>query len=119
MIWILRRDGDTHEYRRHLGCGKVLQTDLVPMLMNQTEEDELSDVLLRLLLNLTSPTLLLYNEVIPKDGPNRRNFLQLIEILQSYKMAFSLPPVWLALYKRLKKVLEVVSTVVSIGHQIK
>lgn len=79
------------------------------MLMHQTEEDELSDVLLRLLLNLTSPTLLLYNEVLPKDGPNRRNFLQLVEILQSYKAAFSLPPVWLALCKRLKHVLEIVS----------
>lgn len=109
LIWILRRDGETHEYRRHLGCGKVLQTDLVPMLMHQAEEDELSDVLLRLLLNLTSPTLLLYNEVLPKDGPNRRNFLHLVEILQSYKAAFSLPPVWLALCKRLKHVLEIVS----------
>lgn len=79
------------------------------MLMHQTEEDELSDVLLRLLLNLTSPTLLLYNEELPKDGPNRRNFLQLVEILQSYKAAFSPPPVWLALCKRLKNVLEVVS----------
>lgn len=110
MIWILRRDGDTHEYRRHLGCGKVLQTDLVPMLMHQTEENEMSDALLRLLLNLTSPTLLLYNEVLPKDGPNRRNFLYLVEILQSYKAAFSLPPVWIALCKRLKRVLEIVSS---------
>lgn len=81
------------------------------MLMHQTEENELSDVLLRLLVNLTSPTLLLYNETLPKDGPNRRNFLHLVEILQSYKAAFSLPQVWMALGKRLQKVLEIVSRI--------
>lgn len=106
---MLRRDCDTHEYRRHLGHGKVLQTDLIPMLMNQTEENEMSDVLLRLLVNLTTPALLLYNETLPKDGPNRRNFLHLLEILQSFKAAFSVPTLWAALRKRLEKVLEIVS----------
>lgn len=80
------------------------------MLMHQTEENEMSDVLLRLLLNLTNPTLLLYREELPKDGPNRRNFLHLVEILQSYKAAFSLQPVWVALQKRFQKVLGIVSS---------
>lgn len=80
------------------------------MLMNQTEENDMSDVLLRLLVNLTNPTLLLYREELPKDGPGRRNFLELTEILQSYKAAFSLQPVWAALGKRLQKVLEIVSS---------
>lgn len=105
---MLRRDGDTHEYRRHLGHGKVVQTDLIPMLVEQTEENEISDVLLRLLLNLTTPALLLYNETLPKDGPNRRNFLDLVEILQSFKAAFSIPTVWVSLRRRLQKVLEMV-----------
>ncbi|XP_031631724.1 protein timeless homolog [Contarinia nasturtii] len=107
LIWVLRRDGDTHEYRRHLGHGQVLQTDLIPMLTEQTEENEMSDVLLRLLVNLTTPALLLYNETLPKDGPNRRNFLHLLEILQSFKAAFSTPTVWTSLRKRLQKVLEI------------
>lgn len=106
---MLRRDGDTHEYRRHLGSGNVLQTDLLPMLMHQSEENEMSDVLLRLLVNLTNPTLLLYREELPKDGPNRRNFMHLIEILQGYKQAFALQQVWVALQKRLQKVLGIVS----------
>lgn len=109
LIWVLRRDGDTHEYRRHLGHGKVLQTDLIPMLMSEKEENELSDVLLRLLVNLTTPALLLYHETLPKDGPNRRNFLHLVEILQSFKAAFSVPALWVTLRKRLQKVLEIVS----------
>lgn len=109
LIWILRRDADTHEYRRHLGSGKVLQTDLLPLLISQTDETEMSDVLLRLLVNLTNPTLLLYREEIPKDGPNRRIFMHLVEILQSYKGAFALEPVWAALGKRFQKVLGIVS----------
>lgn len=109
LIWVLRRDGDTHEYRRHLGHGKVLESDLIPMLINQMEENEMSDVLLRLLVNLTTPALLLYNETLPKDGPNRRNFLDLTEILQSFKSAFSMPTLWVAITKRLKKCLEIVS----------
>lgn len=108
MTWILRRDGDTHEYRCHLGHGKVLQTDLLPMLIEQTEENEISDVLLRLLVNLTTPALLLYRETLPKDGPNRRNFMDLIEILHSFKAAFSNPAVWISLRRRLQKVLEIV-----------
>ncbi|XP_055324474.1 protein timeless homolog [Sitodiplosis mosellana] len=107
LIWVLRRDGDTHEYRRHMGHGKVLQTDLIPMLTAQTEENETSDALLRLLVNLTTPALLLYNETLPKDGPNRRNFLHLLEILQSFKTAFSNPAVWISLRKRFQKVLEI------------
>lgn len=85
LIWILRRDNETHEYRRHLGRGKVLQTDLLPMVIYHTgDEDDMSDVLLRLLVNLTNPALLLYREELPKDGPGRRHYLELIEILQGY-----------------------------------
>lgn len=108
LIWILRRDGETHEYRRHLGSSKVMESDLLPMMIHQSEENEMSDVLLRLLVNLTSPTLLLYNEILPKDGPNRRNFLYLVEILQTYKSAFSTSTLWAVLSKRLQKVLEIV-----------
>lgn len=114
MIWVLRRDGDTHEYRRHLGQGKVLQNDLLPMLISQSEENDISDVLLRLLVNLTTPALLLYNECIPKDGPSRRHFMSLIDVLQSFKTAFSNPIVWEVLRKRLQQVLEIVSHLMKI-----
>lgn len=66
-------------------------------------------IISRLLINLTSPALLLYREGLPKDAPSRRNFLQLIEILQGYKAAFTLPAVWEALGSRLQKALEIVS----------
>lgn len=63
----------------------------------------------RLLVNLTSPALLLYREELPKDAPSRRNFLQLIEILQGYKEDFAIQAVWAALGSRLQKALENVS----------
>lgn len=79
------------------------------LMYHSGEDDDLSDVLLRLLVNLTNPALLLYREELPKDGPGRRNYMELIEILQGYKEAFSLQPVWAALGKRLQHVLEKVS----------
>lgn len=110
MIWILRRDGEsTHEYRRYIGHKQILKTDLLPMLLDHSENSEVADVLLRLLVNLTNPALLLYREELPKDNVGRRNFLELVEILQKYKEAFAIDSIWALLGKRLETVLEIVS----------
>lgn len=88
---------------------KVIQTDLLPMLVHQ-DDPELSDVLLRLLVNLTNPTLLFFREDLPKDGAGRRIYLDLIEISQSYKEIFATSsPVWSTLAARLQKIVEIVS----------
>ncbi|XP_026479584.1 protein timeless homolog [Ctenocephalides felis] len=107
LIWILRRDSETHDYRRHLGRAKVLRTDLLPMLVTYSKENELSDVLLRLLVNLTNPALLLYREQLPTDGPGRKIYLEIIEHLQSYKAAFVLEEVWIVLSTRLQEALDI------------
>lgn len=88
----------------------MIQTDLLPMLVNYCDDPELSDVLLRLLVNLTNPTLLFFREDLPKDGAGRRTYLDLIEISQTYKevFAFSLE-VWETLAARLQKIMEIVS----------
>ncbi|XP_037810211.1 protein timeless homolog, partial [Lucilia sericata] len=107
LIWILRRDLDNHEYRRHLGRAKVLQTDLVYMLPDYVDDDEYADVLIRLLVILTNPTLLLYRDGPPKDNHGRKVFLELIDILQGYKNAFTRDKIWSALFGKLKKSLEI------------
>nr|AAQ22497.1 RE03551p [Drosophila melanogaster]AAY33504.1 RE03647p [Drosophila melanogaster] len=107
LIWILRRDLDNHEYRRHLGRSKVLQTDLVYMLPDYVHHEELSDLLIRLLVILTNPTLLLYREGAPKDNHGRKVFMELIDILQGYKAAFAKDKVWSALFEKLKQALEI------------
>ncbi|XP_070072337.1 protein timeless homolog [Drosophila takahashii] len=107
LIWILRRDLDNHEYRRHLGRSKVLQTDLVYMLPDYVHHEELSDLLIRLLVILTNPTLLLYREGAPKDNHGRKVFMELIDILQGYKAAFARDKIWSSLFEKLKQALEI------------
>ncbi|KAM8705179.1 hypothetical protein ACLKA7_009608 [Drosophila subpalustris] len=109
LIWILRRDLDNHEYRRHLGRAKVLQTDLVYMLPDYVQHEELSDLLIRLLVILTNPTLLLYRDGPPNDNHGRKVFLELIDILQGYKAAFAKDKIWTALFEKLKQALEIVT----------
>jgi len=110
LIWILRRDLDNHEYRRHLGRSKVLQTDLVYMLPDYVHHEELSDLLIRLLVILTNPTLLLYRDGAPKDNHGRKVFMELIDILQGYKAAFARDKIWSSLFEKLKQALEIVSS---------
>nr|WAM46971.1 protein timeless 2 [Chrysoperla nipponensis] len=107
LIRFLRRDDTNHEIRRMLGQCNVLTTDLLPMSKKYSENVELFDVLLRLLVNLTSPALLLYNEELPTDKTTRNHFLQLIGHLQTYKLAFVDSTVWAVLSTRLSKLLDI------------
>ncbi|KAG5666559.1 hypothetical protein PVAND_014577 [Polypedilum vanderplanki] len=109
LIWILRRDNlDTHEYRRYIGHMKVVKTDLLPMLVCYCNNVDLSDVLLRLLVNLTNPAILFFRADLPKDNAGRRTYLDMVEISHSYKEAFGENrEVWKSLAARLNKLLEI------------
>ncbi|KAL0882454.1 hypothetical protein ABMA27_000930 [Loxostege sticticalis] len=108
LIRYLRRDGEDHEIRRHFGQTKVLQTDLIPMLISHWENTELFDVTLRLLVNLTNPALLLYREEVPVERTARHNYLLILLHLQSYKEeAFTKVETWNVFAKKLAKVLEI------------
>ncbi|XP_045765295.1 protein timeless homolog isoform X2 [Maniola jurtina] len=108
LIRYLRRDGEDHEIRRHFGQTKVLQTDLLPMLIDHWEKDELFDVTLRLIVNLTNPALLLYREEVPAERSARHNYLQILSHLQSYKEeAFTKVETWQVFSKKLAKILEI------------
>lgn len=50
LIRYLKRDNDTHVIRRFLGQTRLLQTDLVKILIHHVENIELWDVLLRYVL---------------------------------------------------------------------
>ncbi|VVC99333.1 unnamed protein product [Leptidea sinapis] len=108
LIRYLRRDGEEHEIRRHLGQTKVLQSDLIPMLVDHWENSELFDVTLRLIVNLTTPALLLYREEVPTDRSARHNYLHVLSHLQSYKEeSFTKVDTWQVFAKKLTKVLEI------------
>ncbi|CAO1421421.1 unnamed protein product [Diamesa hyperborea] len=108
LIWILKRDDDSHEYRRYIGHKKVIQTDLLPMIINHCDDPVLADILLRLLVNLTNPTLLFFREDLPKNSGGRRTYMDLVEISHTYKEAFAYSPAtWSTLAIRLQKILEI------------
>lgn len=79
------------------------------MLPDYVHDAELSDLLIRLLVILTNPTLLLYRDGPPSDNHGRKVFLELIDILQGYKVAFAKDKIWAALFEKLKQALEIVS----------
>lgn len=106
LIRYLRRDEDTHCVRRQLGETNVLVTDLLPLLKSYWEQDELFDVLLRLLVNLTTPPLILWNEEAPTDKNMRNYYLRIEDHLQRYKESFTDDTIWAILSSKLSKILE-------------
>ncbi|KAH1021930.1 hypothetical protein HUJ04_011414, partial [Dendroctonus ponderosae] len=107
LIRYLRRDDETHDIRRQLGETQVLQTDLLPLLKSYWEEADLFDVLLRLIVNLTTPALILWNEQIPTEKIERNFYLRVEDHLQNYKEAFADEAIWALLSTRLGKILEI------------
>lgn len=131
LIKFLRRDGEDHEIRRYLGESNILLTDLVPMLKDHYEDQQLFDVLLRLansslfnnfnfilhgfilclfrlLVNLTNPVQILYNEVLPEDKTARNYYLQIINHLQWYKEAFVDDTIWAIFLRKLAEIFNIV-----------
>lgn len=107
LIRYLRRDDEVHSIRRQLGDTKVLTTDLLPLLKHYHEENDLFDVLLRLIMNLTTPPLLLFNFEIPTDKVVRNYYLEMEDHLKFYKEAFADEAVWAVFSTHLSKVLDV------------
>ncbi|CAH1404037.1 unnamed protein product [Nezara viridula] len=105
VIRYLRRDEDSHDIRRFLGNTKLLKTDLLPILECHTKDNDLFDVVLRLVVNLTTPALIIYNEVVPTDKNDLNQYLQLVSHLQVYKEAFSDQKIWSVLTERLSTLL--------------
>ncbi|XP_050087805.1 protein timeless homolog [Anopheles aquasalis] len=107
LIWILRNDGPDHEFRRYIGEKRLVQTDLLPFLLHSFHEPDVADVVLRLLVNLTFPTDLIYKENHPKNASDRKKMLQLMEIAEGYKEAFTVNAVWSVLGEKMQSILRI------------
>ena len=105
VIRYLRRDNDNLDIRRELGQMKIVQTSLIPILCEYFKDEALFDVTLRLMVNLTNPTLLLFNEELPQEKVARNYYMQHVGHLQSYKPAFILEKFWIVLTDKLKLLL--------------
>ena len=102
LIRFLRRDDVTLGIRRELGQMKLVQTHVMPILCEYQDNDVLFDISLRLAVNLTNPTLLLFNEELPKDKEARKYYLEHVSHLQSYKPTLSSDKFWNVLTDKLK-----------------
>ncbi|XP_043268843.1 protein timeless homolog [Venturia canescens] len=105
LIKYLKRDDECHTVRQYLGHAKLLETDLKKIFIQFYANKELWDVLLRLLINLTSPALIVYNEELPSEKTNRSTYEQLVVYLQNYKVAFADDRVWSVVGQRLQSIL--------------
>ncbi|XP_050054655.1 protein timeless homolog isoform X3 [Aphis gossypii] len=106
LIKFLRRDGDDHEIRRHLGTANIVETDLLPILIEYSNNLDLFDLIIRLLVNLTTPALLIYNEQPPTEKTQSQYYLQIVSHLQKYKRAFTDVNVWNVIVNKLAKVIQ-------------
>ena len=106
LIRFLRRDDASHLLRRSLGQIGVVQSDLIPLLKNYSTEEELFDLVLRLLVNLTGPELLLFRQELPQDKVTRNHFIELQTHRQKYKRAFVDPKLWAVLAQQLGQLLK-------------
>ncbi|KAG1649884.1 Protein timeless [Nymphon striatum] len=86
MIRYLKHDGDDHEVRRHFG------------------KNESS----KLLVNLTNPAYLLYEEELPQEKHTRNHYLELLSHLESYKLSFTESAIWATLTNILGEILKLV-----------
>lgn len=106
LIRFLRRDDATHVIRRVLGNIGVVSTDLIPLLREYSNDEELFDLVLRLLVNLTGPELLLFREELPEEKVTRNYFIELQTYRQKYKQSFIDEKLWAILAQSLGKLLK-------------
>ncbi|KAI4503294.1 hypothetical protein M0802_001516 [Mischocyttarus mexicanus] len=104
LIKYLKRDDDSHTIRRYLGRTKLLQSDLLKIFVQYSDKLDLWDVLI---INLTSPALLIFNDKIPMEKTMRSFYLQIISYLQSYKIALADDEIWKIVNNRLTAIFSI------------
>ncbi|GIY76214.1 protein timeless homolog [Caerostris darwini] len=103
LLQYLRKSDEDHSVLRFLGSNHLIETDILPILKRYKDEKEIFDFALRLLVALTSPALLLFNEEIPEDKASHNIYLELVGYLQNYKKVFFELDIWKVLYEHLEK----------------
>lgn len=106
LIRFLKRDDNDQEIRRQLGETKVLKTDLIHILKAYNEDADIFNVVVRLLVNLTMPALVVFENEIPEDKMGRMHYIEIISYLQEYKDAFCDEAIWIVLTAKLRDLLQ-------------
>ncbi|XP_033927438.1 protein timeless homolog isoform X1 [Melopsittacus undulatus] len=105
LIRFLRHEGEHRDVRQQLGAARILQSDLLPILVQYPQDRLLFDAVLRLMVNLTQPALLCFGKA-PADPGSWHHFLQVGSYLQAYKEAFASEKVFGVLSEKLYDLLQ-------------
>ena len=89
LIRFLKHEDETVEIRRQLGEAEILQNDLVPLAVQYKSDRVLFESVIRLMVNLTQPARLCFNNVIPTDKTARNHYMEVEACLRKYKRAFA------------------------------
>ncbi|KER22743.1 hypothetical protein T265_09227 [Opisthorchis viverrini] len=90
LLRYLRNEGPDCDVRRELGRLKIVSSDLIPLLCSCTNENKiLTELAIRLLMNLTQPALVCFRQEIPKDRDLYGAYAQVDDLLKSYKKDFA------------------------------
>ncbi|KAL8620146.1 hypothetical protein ACOMHN_048090 [Nucella lapillus] len=106
LIRFLRREDDTCDVRRQLGHAQILQKDLLPLVKQHHADKPLFDTVIRLLVNLTQPVLVCFNNQLPDEKVLRQYCLEIESHLQQYKEAFVDEELFSVLSKKMTELLE-------------
>lgn len=107
LIRLLKKDDSTHVSRRCLGEINIVTNHLVHIVKAcPLDMTDLFNVTLRLLINLTTPAMLLYGEEIPQDKADRHIYLTLVTHDQNYKHAFEEVEFWNKICSKLTNLFE-------------
>ncbi|KAM6927188.1 protein timeless homolog [Xenentodon cancila] len=88
LIRYLRHEDDTRDVRQQLGESQIVQNDLLPIITQHRQDKALFDACVRLMVNLTQPSMLCFGKV-PDDPVFRQHYIQVTSHLQAYKEAFA------------------------------
>ncbi|KAK3595063.1 hypothetical protein CHS0354_043159 [Potamilus streckersoni] len=105
LIRFLKREDDC-DIRRQLGDAQIVQNDLLPILKQYDDEADLWEATVRLLVNLTQPAVLCFNNHIPEEKTMRNYYMEVETHLQTYKEAFASEDVFAVIAKKLGDLLK-------------
>ncbi|XP_064643894.1 protein timeless homolog [Lineus longissimus] len=106
LIRYLKREDETCDIRRQLGSAQIVQNDLIPILISYKDDTTLFDTVMRLLVNLTQPAYICFNNHIPELKDLHNNYMEVVSVLISYKLAFANEDLFAILTKKLGDLLQ-------------
>ncbi|XP_071942430.1 protein timeless homolog [Antedon mediterranea] len=105
LIKFLRREDDTKEIRRQLGQAQILQSDLLHIVKQYSNDETLFEATIRLMVNITTPAEVCFGK-IPEDKTFHQYYLDIISHLQQYKEAYTDDEFMSILASKLKSLLD-------------